>query len=876
MGERVVSIKIVAAAESAVRGFNAVRDAAAETKAKVVDSAKSQRAEWSTVGAGLTAVGVAITGIGLAALKTGIQYNTLQQTTRAALTTLLGSAQAANAQMDKLDEFARNSPFSKATFITAQQQMLAFGIETQKVIPYLDAVQNAVAAAGGNNQQIAEIAFIMSQISSAGKITAQDLMQFGQRGVNAAELIGSQMGKTGAQIRNDITAGTLDANKALDALAAGMQAKYEGAAANVKNTFEGAMDRVKAAWRDFASELAKPLVDPNGGGALVDLLNWTADAMRNFEKLPEPVKATVSALTGLVGVGSLVGGTFMLALPKVLEFQAALATLGLTGGAVRSGLGNIVRFLGGPWGIALMAAAASVAIFNNVMDASKASAATLETSIKQNTGALSAMQETARENEKGLAKVFVDVESQLENLGPLLDKAATSGRGFWSSLTLNEQAAMDVISEFGTSLASLASTDLPRAQEEFKRFGEEANLSRENLATALGDMPGFKDALIDYADSAGLATDDTTLLKIALGEIDPAAEASKNSLEGIQGVAIDTSDAVAKLADEILNFGKTQIDADRAAIALRDSYRDLEELFSSGEVALDGYSEASDRTEEQLLKTADAARKSAASILEASGDQDAANAVLDEARQKLVDQRIALGENAEAAQAWANERIPTAEAVSKALDGVAESANSIPGDTKANVTTDAPIAGGRLSAVDTIARNIPGLVRTKVFADTDDAYARLQAIRTQLGSIASGAIATVTSALGGKAYGGTVGYAQGGTILKAATGMTVPGLGGGVADGTVWGRGTSKSDSVLVRLSKGEEVIQEPYASMNRPLLKSINRGDFVPSMMQPQVVVSGGGGSTTVNQTNNVAVAEKDPRLLMRQFGRQIKGALT
>ena len=208
-----------------------------------------------------------MTGLTALVAKTGIEYNTLQQKSRAALTTMLGGAQAANEQMSKLDEFARTSPFSKATFITAQQQMLAFGIEAEKVVPYLSAINEATAAAGGNNQQLGELAFIMAQISAAGKITGQDLIQFGQRGVNAAELIGSQMGKTGAQIREDITKNAISANDALDALAAGMQAKFEGASAGVKETMEGAFDRVKAAWRDLSSEMMAGAVDPSGGAA---------------------------------------------------------------------------------------------------------------------------------------------------------------------------------------------------------------------------------------------------------------------------------------------------------------------------------------------------------------------------------------------------------------------------------------------------------------------------------------------------------------------------------------------------------------------------------------------------------------------------------
>src|SRR5690606_27674860 len=294
---------------------------------QAVKSARDNRQAWTTAGTALTAYGAGVTALGAALLKTGIAYNQLQQTSRAAMTTLLGSAQAANEQMDRLDDFARNSPFAKQTFIQAQQQMLAFGIETQKVLPYLGAVQDAVAAMGGSNQEISEVAFIMSQISAAAKITGQDLIQFGQRGINAAELIGSQMNMTGAEVRDAITAGSLDAGQALDALAAGMSERFGGAADNVKNTFAGTMDRSKAAWRDFASEIASPLVSPDGGGILIDLGNQAADLMRAFQDLPGPVKAGTTALVGFSGVASLVGGAFLLALPRIIETRAALAQL---------------------------------------------------------------------------------------------------------------------------------------------------------------------------------------------------------------------------------------------------------------------------------------------------------------------------------------------------------------------------------------------------------------------------------------------------------------------------------------------------------------------------------------------------------------------
>lgn len=243
------------------------------------------RGAATSIGVATVAAAAYVTSL----FKTGVAYNTLQQTSRAALKTLVGGAEQANAQMDKLDAFAKTSPFSKAVFITAQQQLIGFGMEAKKVIPTLDAMQDAVAATGGSSQQLGELVFVLAQIQAAGKITGQDLIQFGQRGVNAAELIGSQMGKTGAQIKDEISKGTLDADAAIDALVKGMKTKFDGAAANVKGTFTGTLDRIHAASRDIGAALAEPFVSKNGGGLFVTWGNQVADVLRAVEGQVSPV-----------------------------------------------------------------------------------------------------------------------------------------------------------------------------------------------------------------------------------------------------------------------------------------------------------------------------------------------------------------------------------------------------------------------------------------------------------------------------------------------------------------------------------------------------------------------------------------------------------
>lgn len=524
-------------------------------------SARDNREAWTTAGAALTAYGAGITALGVAVLKTGISYNQLQQTSRAAMTTLLGSAEAANAQMDRLDEFARTSPFAKQVFIQAQQQMIAFGISAQKALPYLDAIQNAVAAMGGDSQQVSEVAFVISQISAAAKITGQDLIQLGQRGINAAELIGSQMGMTGAQVREAITAGSLDAGQALDALAAGMSEKFDGAADNVKNTFAGTMDRVKAAWRDFASEIAAPLVGPNGGGILIDLGNQAADLMRAFQGLPGPVKGTAAAIVAATGVASLLGGAFLLMLPRVIETRAAFAQLAtdmprLAAGAGR--VGTALAFVG-------KAAVGAGAAF--------ATLTMIEQIAKQFDEAHPGMNRTADAllRMSSVAQGFsaIGLDKTFDDLGASVDRVAANS---WSDNFLfgmdsaGLRRAKGDIEAIDAALASLVQQEGPEAAAAaLESLVTQGYLTRQQLEQMIPLLTGYDDALAAVARSSGDAASAS----------DAVAAASRNEAEALnqamEAMRAKRSEAARALNAEI-NY---RASIDDARKSLKENGREL-------------------------------------------------------------------------------------------------------------------------------------------------------------------------------------------------------------------------------------------------------------------------------------------------------------
>jgi tape measure domain-containing protein len=702
-------------------------DALAKSGEAVAKAAKSQGTAFGrlesfvdrtgdsaqTAGAMLTAFGGAVTAIGAAALKTGIEYNTLQQSSRAALTTLLGSAEAANAQMEKLDAFAKTSPFAKSTFITAQQQMLAFGIEAQKVVPYMEAINDAVAAAGGSSQDFGEIAFVLSQIQAAGKLTATDLMQLGQRGVNAAELIGSQMGKTGAQIKNDISAGTLDATAALDALTAGMSQKFDGASDNVKNTMVGAFDRVKAAWRDLSSELAEGLVSKEGGGLLVDATNQVADIARGFQSMDGPVKVALVGLTGVAGAASLASGSFLLMAPRIVATRAAMAALSVE----MPKTSKAVTALG-------KSAAAAIPLLTAVIGAATYDGGEATQGLNEIKAGIDALIEGAWAAEtvfknSGQGNWFTGQQESLKDLlADLTDDSALTkfSNGFADAMTgaakaltfgtfdarATAQKQRDDLIAYGEELSRLAETDVVAAAHAFQSLNYEAGNTDASAAQLLQTMPALKDALVGVANEAGMATDDATLLDIALGRVaissDEAGEAGKRAApsyedwaKALQKTADAADDAFSnlnKLSDSFLGQRAAERDFVDSTEKINKAIADAQKKFSDAELqkgkALDISTEAGRKNQEELDSYVKSARATVEASYAAGDSQDTIVKKMKAAREAVVNAAEGYGYSEKAAEAYA------------------DAAGLIPAEVRSTFAFDTTEALGRVSALETI------------------------------------------------------------------------------------------------------------------------------------------------------------------------------
>jgi tape measure domain-containing protein len=116
--------------------------------------------------------------------------------------------------LDDLKAFAVESPLSLTGVSKAAQTLLGFGIETEKVIPI---VKQLGDISMGNEQRFSSLALAFAQMSSAGKLMGQDLLQMVNAGFNPLTEISRKTGKSIGDLRKEMEQGAISAEMVADA-----------------------------------------------------------------------------------------------------------------------------------------------------------------------------------------------------------------------------------------------------------------------------------------------------------------------------------------------------------------------------------------------------------------------------------------------------------------------------------------------------------------------------------------------------------------------------------------------------------------------------------------------------------------------------------
>lgn len=214
--------------------------------------------------AGINGIAGALSAVG----ESAVGLNSRLEQAGIGFTSMLGSAEKAEAFLKDLQQFAATTPFEFPDLVTASQRMLAFGFEAKEVRPLLTAVGSAAAAMGSGKGGIDQITRALGQMRAATVVQAGELNQLTEAGVPAFQLLADKMGISTGEVKKLVEQGKIASSVFIEAFQEWANANFGDMMAKQALTFEGAVSTVKDTVQLATAQAFRPLFELISQGAV--------------------------------------------------------------------------------------------------------------------------------------------------------------------------------------------------------------------------------------------------------------------------------------------------------------------------------------------------------------------------------------------------------------------------------------------------------------------------------------------------------------------------------------------------------------------------------------------------------------------------------
>lgn len=193
-----------------------------------------------------------ITGVAAAmatklVIKSPINYADTVENAQIAFESLLGSVEKADKMMSDVMQFAKDTPFDTQGVVDGVKQMLVYGIESKKVLNYMEKIGNTTAALGTGEQGIDAVTRALGQMKSKNKVSAQEMLQLTEAGVKAWDYLAKGAGVSTSKVQEMTEDGLIPADKAIQYIIDGMS-EFDGLMDKASNrTVKGLASNIKDA-----------------------------------------------------------------------------------------------------------------------------------------------------------------------------------------------------------------------------------------------------------------------------------------------------------------------------------------------------------------------------------------------------------------------------------------------------------------------------------------------------------------------------------------------------------------------------------------------------------------------------------------------------
>ena len=233
------------------------------------------------------------------------------QTTATSFEVLLGSQQKSADMLDKINTYAKVSPYDRMGTQNAAKTMLGFGVSAETVISDLKMLGDV---AGGDNQRLQQLALVFGQISAAGKLQGQDLLQLINAGYNPLLDIAEMTGQTMSEVRDQMSKGAVSVDMVRKAF---IRATSEG------GRYYGMIDKLAESPAGKFGEMKDTALE-----AMLSLYNVIQPLIVPvFETLTGALNAMIPVINAIAGAANWVFNLFKSGNPIILSLTAGIGAL---------------------------------------------------------------------------------------------------------------------------------------------------------------------------------------------------------------------------------------------------------------------------------------------------------------------------------------------------------------------------------------------------------------------------------------------------------------------------------------------------------------------------------------------------------------------
>ena len=221
---------------------------------------------------------------------------------------LVGDKGKADALFQSIKEFAVSTPMQMKDLASAAQTMMGFGIPLEQIMENLKAIGDVSM---GDAQKFQSLALSFSQMSAAGKLMGQDLMQMINAGFNPLATMSEKTGKSIGALKDEMEKGAISADMVrqafIDATSEG--GKFHGMLEEQSKTLQGAYSNLQGAIDDMLNSIGERMQ-----GTFTSAIDMATYLAKNYETLGKIILTLVAAY-----------GAYKAALLVTLAVQKAMA-----------------------------------------------------------------------------------------------------------------------------------------------------------------------------------------------------------------------------------------------------------------------------------------------------------------------------------------------------------------------------------------------------------------------------------------------------------------------------------------------------------------------------------------------------------------------